>query len=841
MAPSPQRFRDNVKDGAIPCPLGKPLPSTTPLGSSNLFSKDLKPPRAFGPLSVVQKIPRGPTHRDGVHNFVSVRAKSDAPTKPDIRQVDSNGQLVMNDALKHPGFKAYYNFEGRRHDQLTTQETKFLEMCVHYPNIQNGIMKAPLYFRTTSSFTLPPADQPDLVCQVVGIHELFEMIIGHILPRREDLTNLFRTCQLMANKIHGIFMHINATDNDFLGWDNNNLADIRQIESEEEEMFKLQAETSVNDCEKVMEPVYRQFFSPNVIISPVRLDDQAPPREMITNETGFPVTPSVEDYEAGDLATSMAGHYKLLHMTFMNGHYIKNLMLHSLPWVNVETIRCIMPHMSKLESLGVHNCFLLTLGDAQPLLREMNSTNDDRVKLNQPHVAVDYTPYYYRGPPFKSDGTGHVGEYGIVPEEKDWLDSSKAVAAQLLGIRDLCHKGGQDFFTRGTGFRAYLDRLPFRTMSSVLKCIEALHKYKTNQYHSGVGIPHWCTTGTQYPHGDDKLPLISEEMQFAMELTLWHDLVIACNGRQMLKEQLRDLMVLRGKFKLTHCVECNQDMPASFFMAKVLTRQASQLICHGCQLARYLTKHNFREYQDRRLLAEKIFIGKDYSQLSLTKVLKNIVKAKGRSLLKNKLPCRPGTFDVKYHIKAAKIWNDLTVELPERLTVVKAAIAYIDEIYQTLSYDEQFEKMKRKEELEKEALQIEFELGMNQRNLTGLSGTLYRPCRSWELDIRNCRAEIAVCKGAFVNHAPMPIFNFDSNVATMLASSGGLPEYWHTTATPYDTPAAEKVPQQSDNSSQGSDKSGEDTPIEDGISPSTSTSTMSFNTPQQNTNNKTPW
>lgn len=528
-------------------------------------------------------------------------------------------------------------------------------------------------------------------------------------------------------------------------------------------------------------------------------------------------------------------------MAFLNGHYIKHLMLHGLPWVNVETIQGIVPRMVKLKALGVHQCFLLTLGDTQTLLRGINETNAFRAEKNQPHINVDFTPYYYRGPPYKSDGTGHVGEYGIVPEEKDWLDSRKAIAAQLLGIRALCHKGDQDFFTRGTAFRAYLDRLPFRTMPSVLKCIEALHKFNTNKYHSRVAykdLPRWCPTGTHYPDGNDKLPLISEEMKIAMEITLWIDLILACNGRAMLKEELWDVMVLRGTFKLTRCVECDQTMPACYFMSKVLARQECQVLCHGCQLGRYLSTHNFRLYSERRNLARDIFFSKRFYALSLVKVLKNIGRKSRQDETGDAISCRPGTFDVKFHIKAARLWKALTVELPEQLETIKAAIAYIDEEYDSLSYDERLQKAAKREVLERDALQLEFTLGLNQRNPTGQSGTLFCPCRSWELDIRDCRAELALEKGKFINRAPIPIFNFDSNVATMLGSLGSLPEYWNTT-TSDDTTAKEET-QQSDSSSLKSVDSDEGSPVDEGISPSSSISTMSLDHTQKDAIQKRP-
>lgn len=111
-------------------------------------------------------------------------------------------------------------------------------------------------------------------------------------------------------------MHLNATDNDFLGWDQKNLADVRNAEAEKEEQHKLQAEESVNGDQNVIKAVPRQFFSHSVIVSPVRLDEEGPPRDVVINEAGFPVNPSVEEYKAGDLAISMAAHYKLCKSTF---------------------------------------------------------------------------------------------------------------------------------------------------------------------------------------------------------------------------------------------------------------------------------------------------------------------------------------------------------------------------------------------------------------------------------------------------------------------------------------------------------------------------------------------
>ena len=55
--------------------------------------------------------------------------------------------------------------------------------------------------------------------------------------------------------------------------------------------------------------------------------------------------------------------------------------------------------------------------------------------------------------------------------------------------------------------------------------IEAIHKLKTNKYHSKVSNIYYFTTGTHYPDGDDELPLIAQ-MKIAMKVTLWQNIVV---------------------------------------------------------------------------------------------------------------------------------------------------------------------------------------------------------------------------------------------------------------------------------------------------------------------------
>lgn len=114
----------------------------------DLFSPALRPPRGFGELATIYDQPRGVSAEDGVHSFIF------APPRT-VRATTSNGidkgksdtyDFRFNDPLCHPVFKAYYNYEGRTFQQLTPLEKRVLEMAVHYPDIQTGIMRVRTLF-----------------------------------------------------------------------------------------------------------------------------------------------------------------------------------------------------------------------------------------------------------------------------------------------------------------------------------------------------------------------------------------------------------------------------------------------------------------------------------------------------------------------------------------------------------------------------------------------------------------------------------------------------------------------------------------------------------------------
>ncbi|KAI0443218.1 hypothetical protein F4803DRAFT_329873 [Xylaria telfairii] len=745
-----------------------------------MFSENLQPPPRFGKLSTVYEQSRGPNPGDGVHRFVLARsgaAQGATDHGLDRNNCDGSEQLITA-PLTHPEFLTYYNYEGRKFDELTTREKRQLEMAVHYPNIQNGIMRAPLCFRKRP-LALPEAAQSEIVNKIFGTRDIFDNIFTYLIPRYEDLSSFCGTSQLIARMVQSSWMHVDSTG-DFLGWDKDCLATVRKMEAQED----IKSQTNGGEATKV-EP---RVFLPTVIISPARPEDQGPVREMVTNGAGYPVTSAVKAGDRSNLALSMREHYKLLHFSFINGYAIKNLVLHGMAWVNIAALECIAYHMPRLEALGVHQCFLLTFADTQPFLRAINAVNKKRSERTrpEPHIAVDFSPFYYKGPPYKPDGSGHIGEYGIIPEEKDWLDSQRAITAQLLGIWNECHIGDQDLLTPGTGFRAFLERIPMRGLPKILRSIAALSDFYNRKHQSRGGSPQWCKIGEHTPSDSAELPIVSSELDLAMEITVWQDLIIACHDKPVTQGQMWDWFVVRGQVKLHHCRACDMHLPSYFYQARILTLREDAYVCHGCQLQMASGKHVWRIFRQRRDLAEKIFRNKRNEELSLCRVLRNIAKPAREEVTAGpgRKPRRaqdailslPGTVDTKFLQGAEQLWAVLRLKITHQLRCMGAQIEEIDRVYHSQSFKDRLKLTEKREALQRDMKSLEFQLGISQRKT--YDGRLESTCLSWQQLIRERRADIAIRNGTFVNNGPMHILNLQANVASMLGRAGGLPEYW---------------------------------------------------------------
>jgi hypothetical protein len=461
--------------------------------------------------------------------------------------------------------------------------------------------------------------------------------------------------------------------------------------------------------------------------------------------------------------------------------------------------------MPKLRTIGVHNCFLMNFGDTQALLGTINTLNDGRHKLGHPHIAVDFTPFYYRGPGWKHDGSGHVtqghfGEYGLIPEEWDWLYTEKAIGAQLFAIEDLCHKGGQDLFTPGKGFRSFLDRLPLRPyqLHSILDSIARIRDLKEKKHYSEISLllpKHG--SGVQAANGSDK-PDISPEMLYAMQITVYSSFMVACNGVAMKKTDINNMLTVRGNFQLEHCYSCDMRLPACFFLADQIRRAANHVLCHGCQLGQALQAHAYRLNMQRREVAEAMYRCKEH-KLDLVFVLRRNSKSanpKKPDWLPHQETWPPkgvkfsgrGSVHSVAWLRARALWLKFTETLPKILEGERMNIRRLEEMIESnespdtnhaISCGEKTPECS-KEDSEREVCAIEFALGISQRNRCGGLSTENRTCRSWEHAIKEYRAAVALDRDSgYTTHSMAIRFgkNGITSFSALLGHHGNLPYF----------------------------------------------------------------
>jgi hypothetical protein len=99
-------------------------------------------------------------------------------------------------------------------------------------------------------------------------------------------------------------MHLDATTNDFWGWNKNCLTEVRRQEAMADEFL-------ANDPNGDGNRVATRAFSPSVIISPIRPQDQGPAQKVIRSRTGYPITSSIKKPQETDYGSSMRAHYSL--------------------------------------------------------------------------------------------------------------------------------------------------------------------------------------------------------------------------------------------------------------------------------------------------------------------------------------------------------------------------------------------------------------------------------------------------------------------------------------------------------------------------------------------------
>lgn len=149
--------------------------------------------------------------------------------------------------------------------------------------------------------------------------------------------------------------------------------------------------------------------------------------------------------------------------------YFRNLQLHRVPFLTVDLLSLIIPHMGNLEVLGIYRCELIHIGDTMRLLEIIDT---DKVKGK--HVALDFFPNYHLGP-IDVPGSGQPAySFGVTWDNAE-IDTRLAIWQLVTRILPQARMQGVDFENQHTAFRQWLDKSPCSQVEATISAImEAL-------------------------------------------------------------------------------------------------------------------------------------------------------------------------------------------------------------------------------------------------------------------------------------------------------------------------------------------------------------------------------
>ncbi|TAQ90773.1 hypothetical protein B7494_g917 [Chlorociboria aeruginascens] len=152
--------------------------------------------------------------------------------------------------------------------------------------------------------------------------------------------------------------------------------------------------------------------------------------------------------------------------------FFRNIQLHRVPFLTVDVLSLVIPHLTNLTSLGIYKCELIHLADGLRLL-EIIRTDRPLGKENQ--VSLDWFPNYHTGPDYLQPGdTRYTGSYGVTWDDCNGLDTRLAI--WKLAEEILLQAGQQmiDFESPHAAFRQWLDKSPCWKVADTLKTITDL-------------------------------------------------------------------------------------------------------------------------------------------------------------------------------------------------------------------------------------------------------------------------------------------------------------------------------------------------------------------------------
>ncbi|KAI0158260.1 hypothetical protein GGR57DRAFT_510429 [Xylariaceae sp. FL1272] len=560
-------------------------------GKKQSFFPGLKAPAGFGELSSVCVRPydnckplygaiQGRRPQGHVQEgFVFMRDNT-GPAHEGLERSDSDDyERAKFNPIRHASYHQWHNYDGHK---MTKEEGRMVEIAAHYPNIRSGILQAPFLLRPVQLAQAQVSQPNGAMVKVFSVSELAKVIYGHLVSHREALDHLSRTCQFHMNTINATFARCDATNCQFLGLDT---------------MPASQA---------------GQQFSDMMIVSPVRpLVQKARHFTKSTlNEVGYPCVAPMEP-EPMSFTKGWKSHIQLMSMIAVNGSILKHLVLHGLPWLEIQGVRKILEACPNLESIGVHQCFLLDFSQSTKFFQTVTQVNQKREAegRGKPLIDCDFGPFWFKGPEFTEDGSDHMGEYGVLPSVLHWLCPTQAVGATIMKVYSIM---GLDAFKVGKAYRQYLDRLPWGLGGCIgfLRAVANLFAFENHEYHSGVHR----SNAHILPGEASELPTTSCAVESAMQQTLWYDIMVAAKGRAMYSKCLKLHITHAGLVNNDLCVGCGLELCPFFFGRKerYLVHE-SCLICAACQLAGYMDNDDcdWRMRVQRRSRARKLLVRHD--------------------------------------------------------------------------------------------------------------------------------------------------------------------------------------------------------------------------------------
>ncbi|RYP12538.1 hypothetical protein DL765_007274 [Monosporascus sp. GIB2] len=308
------------------------------------------------------------------------------------------------------------------------------------------------------------------------------------------------------------------------------------------------------------------------------------------------------------------------------------------------SVKAIVGAMSNLSHLGIYNCELLTFEAVIPLLKIVTEANQRRQDLNRAPVNLDFSPRFFQGP--MANGKC----YGVVPYDEGTINTQKAMVPIIMKAVNMALDAGINLVRPGTAFRRYLEKVPFK-LDSLYQILEAIHNIR--DYKTGL-------------HGD--LTKFSEAEKLEMETALWYDLIIATNGKCMEESNLRKSLMLNNSIDLMDCRDCGQSLPPSFYRVEVAARRAEYRICHGCELADFLKRHQYNMRQPKGELAMEMW---DSGKIQDLATLLRHPSAQTSGILASNLATRNGR-DQPDAANSSRSWLDRMKHLGEELDNVNA-------------------------------------------------------------------------------------------------------------------------------------------------------------------------